>query len=81
MSKPSTLGHIATFTLAGLGGYFVGGLTGGLTATQPFRRAMKQDPESKERFEAALRKIRADALRTQADALSKKQDVVSLPED
>ena len=54
---------------------------GGLTATQPFRRAMKQDPESKERFETALRKIRADALRTQADALSKKQDVVSLPED
>ena len=81
MSKPSTLGHIATFTLAGLGGFSVGGVTGVFTFTPSVRRAMSKDPERKERFETALRKIKADALRTQADALDKKQGVVSLRED
>ncbi|THW44225.1 hypothetical protein D6D21_05003 [Aureobasidium pullulans] len=71
MLKPSTLGDIATYTLFGLGGLFVGGETGLLTGGLSAQSAIKKDPEAKKRIEAAFRKFRAETLRLEADQLEK----------
>ncbi|CAD0058289.1 unnamed protein product [Aureobasidium pullulans] len=68
---PSTLGDIATYTLFGLGGLFVGGETGLLTGGLSAQSAIKKDPEAKKRIEAAFRKFRAETLRLEADQLEK----------
>ena len=71
MLKPSTFGDIATYTLFGLGGLFVGGETGLLTGSLSAQSAIKKDPEAKRRIETAFRKFRAETLRFEADQLEK----------
>ena len=67
--KPSTLGDIATYTLFGAGGLFLGGelgaLGGGISAT----RKITNDPESRVRIERAFRAFRADVLRKEAELI------------
>ncbi|KAI4726135.1 hypothetical protein E4T49_06078 [Aureobasidium sp. EXF-10728] len=78
MLKPSTFGDIATYTLFGLGGLFVGGETGLLTGGLSAQRAIKKDPEAKKRIESAFRKFRAETLRLEADQLEKGQKVLGI---
>ncbi|KAI5198927.1 hypothetical protein E4T39_06528 [Aureobasidium subglaciale] len=78
MLKPSTFGDIATYTLFGLGGLFVGGETGLLTGGLSAQSAIKKDPESKRRIETAFRKFRAETLRLEADQLEKGQKGLGL---
>ncbi|KAI5239016.1 hypothetical protein E4T47_08339 [Aureobasidium subglaciale] len=78
MLKPSTFGDIATYTLFGLGGLFVGGETGLLTGGLSAQSAIKRDPESKRRIETAFRKFRAETLRLEADQLEKGQKGLGL---
>ena len=67
--RPSGLGDVATYTLLGAGGLFLGGETGLLTGTFRARSFINSDRESRERIETAFRKFQADALRTQANLL------------
>ncbi|EON62367.1 hypothetical protein W97_01589 [Coniosporium apollinis CBS 100218] len=67
--RPSRWGDIATYTLFGISGLFLGGETGLLTGSASARRTVRKDPESKARIEKAFRKFRAEVLRKQADAL------------
>ncbi|KAF2479516.1 hypothetical protein BDY17DRAFT_40397 [Neohortaea acidophila] len=71
--RPSTLGDVATYTLLGFGGLFLGGETGVLTGTLSARRTIGADRESRERIEKAFKRFRADVLRKQADALDQQQ--------
>jgi hypothetical protein len=78
MLKPSTLGDIATYTLFGLGGLFVGGETGLLTGGLSAQSAIKKDPEARKRIETAFRKFRAETLRLEADQLEKGEKALGL---
>jgi hypothetical protein len=78
MLKPSTLGDIATYSLFGLGGLFVGGETGLLTGGLSAQSAIKKDPEAKKRIEGAFRKFRAETLRLEADQLEKGEKALGL---
>ena len=78
MLKPSTFGDIATYTLFGLGGLFVGGETGLLTGSLSAGSAIKKDPEAKKRIEGAFRKFRAETLRLEADQLEKGEKALGL---
>jgi len=78
MLKPSTLGDIATYTLFGLAGLFVGGETGLLTGGLSAQSAIKKDPEAKKRIETAFRKFRAETLRLEADQLEKGEKALGL---
>jgi hypothetical protein len=78
MLKPSTLGDIATYTLFGLGGLFVGGETGLLTGGLSAGSAIRKDPEAKRRIETAFRKFRAETLRLEADQLEKGEKALGL---
>jgi hypothetical protein len=78
MLKPSTLGDVATYTLFGLAGLFVGGETGLLTGGLSAQSAIKKDPEAKKRIETAFRKFRAETLRLEADQLEKGEKALGL---
>lgn len=67
--RPSRWGDVATYTLFGISGLFLGGETGLLTGGISARRAVRRDPESRARIERAFRKFRAEVLRKEADAL------------
>ncbi|TKA74733.1 hypothetical protein B0A55_04031 [Friedmanniomyces simplex] len=67
--RPSAVGDLATYSLLGLGGLFLGGETGLLSGSLRARQRIGGDRESRERIEGAFRKFQADALRRQADAL------------
>lgn len=67
--KPSTLGDIATYTLFGMGGLFLGGEAGLLTGGWSAKRSITQDPEMKKRIEKAFNAFRADVLRKQIEQL------------
>jgi hypothetical protein len=78
MLKPSTLGDVATYSLFGLAGLFVGGETGLLTGGLSAQSAIKKDPEAKKRIETAFRKFRAETLRLEADQLEKGEKALGL---
>ena len=61
--------HVAAYTFFAAGGLFFGGETGLLTGSWSANQTVSRDPESKKRIEAAFRKFRADALRTEANML------------
>ncbi|KAK3074680.1 hypothetical protein LTR53_002687 [Teratosphaeriaceae sp. CCFEE 6253] len=69
--RPSTVGDVATYSLLGLGGLFLGGETGLMTGGFRSRQVIGRDSESRERIETAFRKFQADALRRQADLLDR----------
>ena len=81
MPKPSIPGDIATYALFGTGGLLIGSIAGKASGSFSIFRGVSQDPESKERIFTALRRLRADILRKDADALYKKEDVVNLLKD
>ncbi len=62
--QPSTIGDVATYTLLGFGGLFLGGETGLMTGTFRARQQIGADRESRERIEAAFRRYdgHADAI-------------------
>ncbi|KAJ5817040.1 hypothetical protein N7447_009273 [Penicillium robsamsonii] len=69
--KPTTLGDVATYFFASVGGLLLGGELGFAGGAAKGTRTITSDPESKKRIETAFRKFRADVLRKQADALDK----------
>lgn len=69
--KPSTLGNIATYSLFGLGGVFIGGELGLLSGSMAAGRTITRDPESRQRIEIEFRKFRAEVLRAEADLLER----------
>jgi len=56
MMKPSALGDVATYTLLGFGGLFLGGETGLVTGSFRARSSVSKDPESQQRIEKAFRR-------------------------
>jgi len=54
--KPSALGDMATYTLLGFGGLFLGGETGLVTGSFRARSFVSKDPESQQRIEKAFRR-------------------------
>ncbi|MCJ1301027.1 hypothetical protein MMC08_003826 [Hypocenomyce scalaris] len=76
MLRPTTLGDIATYFFFSAGGLFLGGETGLLTGSYSANRTVSRDPESRARIETAFRKLRADVLRTEADALDGGESVM-----
>lgn len=54
--QPSRVGDVATYTLLGAGGLFLGGETGLMTGTFRARQQIGADRESRERIETAFRK-------------------------
>ncbi|CAL5869405.1 uncharacterized protein PFLUO_LOCUS3634 [Penicillium psychrofluorescens] len=73
--KPSTLGDVATYFFASLGGLFLGGELGFAAGAASGSRGISADPESKKRIETAFRKFRADVLRKEADSLDQGANV------
>lgn len=54
--KPSRVGDVATYTLLGAGGLFLGGETGLLTGSFRAKQQISADRESRERIETAFKK-------------------------
>ncbi|GFG27666.1 hypothetical protein IFM61606_07715 [Aspergillus udagawae] len=73
--KPTTLGDFATYFFASAGGLFLGGELGFFAGAASGSRSIANDPERRKRIENAFRKFRADALRKEADALDRDQNV------
>lgn len=71
--RPSTFGDIMTYTLFGAGGILLGGELGLVTGSWTARRSINQNPESKQRIEAAFRSFRADVLRKEIQMLESGQ--------
>ncbi|KAJ5379921.1 uncharacterized protein N7496_002349 [Penicillium cataractarum] len=67
--KPTTLGDVATYFFASLGGLFLGGELGFMGGAASGSRSITADPERKRRIETAFRRFRADVLRREADSL------------
>ncbi|PWY67141.1 hypothetical protein BO70DRAFT_418801 [Aspergillus heteromorphus CBS 117.55] len=67
--KPTALGDVATYILAGTGGLFLGAELGFLGGVSSGSSQIMGDPERRDRIERAFRKFRADVLRKEADAL------------
>jgi hypothetical protein len=70
------LDDAVTYFFFSTGGLFLGGETGLLTGSYSASRTISQDPESKARIEAAIRKFRADVLRKEADRLDGGESVL-----
>ncbi|CEO59885.1 hypothetical protein PMG11_04535 [Penicillium brasilianum] len=73
--KPTTLGDVATYFFASLGGLFLGGELGFAGGAASGSRRITADPERKKRIETAFRRFRADVLRREADSLDKGANV------
>ncbi|KAL9614508.1 MAG: hypothetical protein Q9167_001036 [Letrouitia subvulpina] len=73
LTRPSTLGDVATYFFFSSGGLFLGGETGLLTGYASASRTISKEPESKARIERAFRRFRADVLRKEADAIDEKR--------
>ncbi|KAF7713658.1 Uncharacterized protein PECH_001131 [Penicillium ucsense] len=71
MLKPTTLGDVATYFFASLGGLFLGGELGFAGGAASGSRTITADPERRQRVETAFRRFRADLLRREADSLDK----------
>jgi hypothetical protein len=69
--KPTTLGDVATYFFASVGGLLLGGELGFAGGVAKGTRTITSDPESKKRIETAFGRFRADVLRKQADAWEK----------
>ena len=54
--KPSRVGDVATYTLLGFGGLFLGGETGLLTGSFRAKQQIGADRESRERIESAFKR-------------------------
>ena len=54
--KPSRVGDVATYTLLGAGGLFLGGETGLLSGSLRAKQQIGADRESRERIETAFKK-------------------------
>lgn len=54
--QPSALGDVATYTLLGFGGLFLGGEMGLVTGSFRARSFVSKDPESQQRIEKAFRR-------------------------
>ena len=81
MTKPSTFGHIATYIFFGLGFTAIGRVTGIITGSLSGSKLVNQDPESRERIQTALQKLKADGLRMGADGLRKQADALLKEQD
>ncbi|KAJ5210171.1 hypothetical protein N7491_009978 [Penicillium cf. griseofulvum] len=69
--KPTTLGDVATYFFASVGGLLLGGELGFAGGVAKGTRTITSDPESKKRIETAFGRFRADVLRKEADAWEK----------
>lgn len=67
LRKPSILGKIKPYLLFSVGGCFLGGIFGYGTGNIFVRRKRAQHPETKASIEAAYTKIRAEAIRKNAE--------------
>lgn len=67
--QPSFAGDLITYTFLGFGGLFLGGELGLVTGSFRARQHILNDPESRQRIEAAFRGFQADALRTRANLI------------
>jgi len=74
--KPTTVGDVATYFFASVGGLFLGGELGLVAGSASGSRTITKDPETRKRIENAFRKFRADILRKEADALDGGQSVL-----
>lgn len=78
-AKPSKIGDVATYSLLGLGGLFLGGETGLLTGSFRAKRTrIWQDQDSRRRIQKAFRAFQSDMLRRQADAVDRGEGGVIL---
>lgn len=75
---PSIMGDILTYTLFGAGGILLGGELGLVTGSWTAKRSISQNPESRQRIEAAFRSFRADVLRKEIQMLESGQKTLEM---